>query len=584
MIEPKKSGRRRRRPGGGEPCTATAIRTGTAASTSSPARLRRRPKISRSSERRNRVETAPDPAAGGRSRRRRSATDIEALPGQRDEHVLQRRARRRGSRAPGRPACTQRGDDLLRGHARRAAAVAERRSTVTSVRPELAQDPRGRAAGWSVSTRARVARAGRAARRSVPWATRLPDVHDADVGAHLLDLGQQVAGDQHGGALVGQRRRPASGPRGCPAGRARWWARRAPAGRAGAAARRRSRAAAACPASRRGSASSPRRAARPGRARRRPGAARCAGRRCGRRRRAGRRLSRPERYGWKAGPSTSAPTRGSTSTSAARASAAPSSVDGCPRSGGPGRAASGSSWSCRTRWARGSRRPRPAAPRRSSGVDRRPGAPNRLVSPEVAIGRHAVIGGRQRRRRGASGAHRADRDPAVVGEHRREQRAAQQVARAPAAADLRAAPSSSSAVERPACAGRRRAAVAPTSDGGPARADDLGSAVRGLLAGPASRAGGVGLRRPDALGHLGARRRVEAEHRGVRDGSGSNEVKPTSKAGLPVPRAKTWTRVGTWVRAVDRDPDRADQRRRVAGLRAAARTPTGRPPRPCRRC
>ena len=57
----------------------------------------------------------------------------------------------------------------------------------------------------------------------------------------------------------------------------------------------------------------PRRRARPAPARRRSGAARCAGRRCGRPASSRRRLSRPDRYGWNAGPSTSAPTRGSTS-------------------------------------------------------------------------------------------------------------------------------------------------------------------------------------------------------------------------------------------------------------------------------
>ena len=55
-------------------------------------------------------------------------------------------------------------------------------------------------------------------------------VHDPDVGAHLLDLGEQVARDQHRRAVAGQRRRSAGGPPGCPAGRGRWSARRAPAG------------------------------------------------------------------------------------------------------------------------------------------------------------------------------------------------------------------------------------------------------------------------------------------------------------------------------------------------------------------
>src|SRR5689334_723492 len=84
VIEPKKSGPPLSRPGE-ESLTATAIRTGTAASTPSPAMLRRRRKISRSSERRNRVDmlrvrgTAPT-----------STADIESLPGEPDEDVLER--------------------------------------------------------------------------------------------------------------------------------------------------------------------------------------------------------------------------------------------------------------------------------------------------------------------------------------------------------------------------------------------------------------------------------------------------------------------------------------------------------------
>ena len=55
VMEPKKSGPSSPGPGE-ETLTAIEINTGTAASTSKPAWLRRRPKISRSSERRNLVE------------------------------------------------------------------------------------------------------------------------------------------------------------------------------------------------------------------------------------------------------------------------------------------------------------------------------------------------------------------------------------------------------------------------------------------------------------------------------------------------------------------------------------------------
>src|SRR5207247_11465032 len=66
-------------PDGGLTLTATTSRTGTAASTARPTQLRRRPKISHSSDRRNRVD----------HRGRASTADIEALPGQLHEHPLQ---------------------------------------------------------------------------------------------------------------------------------------------------------------------------------------------------------------------------------------------------------------------------------------------------------------------------------------------------------------------------------------------------------------------------------------------------------------------------------------------------------------
>src|SRR4029077_15905203 len=90
VIERKKSGASA--PGrDAELLIVTEISTGTAARTTSPAWLRRRPSISRSSDRRKRGETA---ATGRRTAVEagagRSATDIEALPGQGDEHVLER--------------------------------------------------------------------------------------------------------------------------------------------------------------------------------------------------------------------------------------------------------------------------------------------------------------------------------------------------------------------------------------------------------------------------------------------------------------------------------------------------------------
>src|SRR6476661_2616230 len=84
VIELKKSGPPESRPGE-ESRTTTAIRTGTPASTPNPARLRRRRKISRSSERRNLVDMLRVRGAAPTS-----TADIEPLSGQGDEDVLER--------------------------------------------------------------------------------------------------------------------------------------------------------------------------------------------------------------------------------------------------------------------------------------------------------------------------------------------------------------------------------------------------------------------------------------------------------------------------------------------------------------
>src|SRR5262249_42470358 len=84
-------------PDGGDTLTAMTIRTGTAASTAMPTQLRRRPKMSSSSDRKNLVEnrcgvrTSASWAGtwAGPARRRSSAADIEALPGELHEHLLQ---------------------------------------------------------------------------------------------------------------------------------------------------------------------------------------------------------------------------------------------------------------------------------------------------------------------------------------------------------------------------------------------------------------------------------------------------------------------------------------------------------------
>src|SRR5262249_15459445 len=106
-------------PDGGEILIEIAMMTGTAASTASPAQLRRRPKISQSSERRKRVDTRrpvraeKTVAGGGASTADISAADIEALPG--PGHQQPFAVGRADGEAPHRHAGVyQRGHHLLR--------------------------------------------------------------------------------------------------------------------------------------------------------------------------------------------------------------------------------------------------------------------------------------------------------------------------------------------------------------------------------------------------------------------------------------------------------------------------------------
>src|SRR4051812_25574355 len=110
----------------GPPCpdplesfTEMASTIGTAARTSSPIWLRRRPPISRISDRSSRVDTrrlwgrSPEASTAGSAR---SATDIEALPRQADERVLEA-GRRHGDPATRPVRVPQRRHDPL-GHPR----------------------------------------------------------------------------------------------------------------------------------------------------------------------------------------------------------------------------------------------------------------------------------------------------------------------------------------------------------------------------------------------------------------------------------------------------------------------------------
>ena len=158
----------------------------------------------------------------------------------------------------------------------------------------------------------------------------------------------------------------------------------------------------ACPASTRGSACPPRPAGRPVPARVRSARRRrAADRRCGRPRRAG--AGCPARTG----------TGGTPGPRPARRPGAgpgrrPAGI-GCAeqrvaarRSAGSARAASGWSWSCRSRWGRGTRTPLPRGTARSM-PSTATWRPNRLVSPGWLTARSASAAGHLRRLRGRVG-------------------------------------------------------------------------------------------------------------------------------------------------------------------------------------
>src|SRR3954471_6608184 len=203
VIERKKSGASA--PGlDSELLTDTEISTGTAASTRSPAWLRRRPGINRSSERRKRGETA---ATGRRTTYGvvagvgASATDIEALPGQRDEHVLERRPPD-AIAGDGDPGVHARGDDLLRSDVAQQAGR-RRAGGVHLGQAELPHHP-SRLVGL-IGLDGRLGGAVVAQLRARPLGDQPTDVHHAEVRAHRVDLAEEVARDQHGRPVTGQR-------------------------------------------------------------------------------------------------------------------------------------------------------------------------------------------------------------------------------------------------------------------------------------------------------------------------------------------------------------------------------------------
>src|SRR6478735_3150383 len=206
VMEDRKSGPRPSR--GDEIRTATAMRTGTAARTSSPIWLRRRPAMRRSSDRRSRVDSrrlggAPArPVVAAASVRTGSVADIEALPGEGQEEVLETRAGHR-ELLDADAALDERCDDPLRCDAvRRPADPAGH--PLDTAEAELRQDPRRDGGLFREDSRRRGGPAAHLGDGALGDESTVS--HDAEMGAHLLHLGQQVARDEDRGAVRRERR------------------------------------------------------------------------------------------------------------------------------------------------------------------------------------------------------------------------------------------------------------------------------------------------------------------------------------------------------------------------------------------
>src|SRR5674476_611236 len=211
VIESKKSGPRPCL--GFESLTVIAIMSGTSARIPIPAWVRRRPKTSRSSERRKRVETcrrgraARDvgntvarPLSGPLSRPGgRSAADIEALPRQRNEQILQARTfdRKPGDRHIVLHQCHH--DLLSRQFAQ--TGYSQTGFDHNIGQPESSQHPGRSLRTVSDDPGPRLTHGSHLCDRALRQ--QLAHMHHPDMGAHLLNLRQQMAGDQHRGAVVG---------------------------------------------------------------------------------------------------------------------------------------------------------------------------------------------------------------------------------------------------------------------------------------------------------------------------------------------------------------------------------------------
>src|SRR3954462_6739431 len=192
---------------------ATAISTGTQAGATSGAGLRRRPKTSRSSERSSRVErprgaratgrAVPPRAAPGASTCEASLVDIEALPRQRDEHVLEvgpldrdlTHAHTREHQLPG--------DQLRRRVPDRRVESLGLHRRHRQAQPRQAP-ARHRDVGRTGDDDPQPGRGHVPQLREGALGDEPAAAHDGDVRADLLDLGQQVRGDEDRAALRGE--------------------------------------------------------------------------------------------------------------------------------------------------------------------------------------------------------------------------------------------------------------------------------------------------------------------------------------------------------------------------------------------
>src|SRR6476646_9046324 len=176
VIAERKSGPRPSSPGV-ETLTAMASRIGTDASTAMPARLRRRPKMSRSSEPRNRNDARRCGRTTDAPPMADSTTDIEALPRERDEQVLE-------AGCLDGEAAHRLGDDVLRPDG------ADERPGVTVVDGDLGQSQPAQHAGGVLGPVGVDPGPRLGVRPHLPdraLGHQPADVHHPDVAAHLLD-------------------------------------------------------------------------------------------------------------------------------------------------------------------------------------------------------------------------------------------------------------------------------------------------------------------------------------------------------------------------------------------------------------